>query len=103
MEFKLESDLPTFTCRFVFLHRLDVLSHFTKLPLYFMQQRFDLLVRSCVKIVGSIHVMTFVLGRKNLRYVSASGCFGDGYADSRKHKKHDYQTAGRTKGSHDQK
>ena len=61
----------TFTSRFVLFHALDFLSHLTEFLLYLMKQRLDLLIRPCVKIVGSIHVMTFVLRRRTLGYVGA--------------------------------
>ena len=59
----------TFINRFVFFQGFDFLSYLAELFLYFKKERFDLLVWSCVKIVGSIHIVTFGLGVGNSRVV----------------------------------
>ena len=65
----------TFTNRSVFFQGFDFLSNLTKVLLDFKRHRFDLLVRSCVKIVGSIHIVTFGLGVGSSRRVIIVGFF----------------------------
>ena len=49
----------TFVTRFVFFHGFDLFSNLAQLTFNFAKQGFYLLVRSGVKTVVSVHVMTF--------------------------------------------
>ena len=65
----------TFLNRFVFFQGFDFLSNLAEILLDFKKNRFDLLVRSCVKIVRSIHIVTFGLGVGNSGSVVIVGFF----------------------------
>ena len=49
----------------MFFQGSDFLSNLAEVLLDFKKHSFDLLVRSCVKIVRSIHIVTFGLGVGN--------------------------------------
>ena len=91
----------TFVTRFVFFQGFDFLSNLTELLLDFKQQRFYLLVRSCVKIVGSIDVVTFGLGVGNSRVVIIVCSFlKGGSAQCGKKEEQIYQAQGNTRSNH---
>ena len=91
----------TFITCFVFFQGFDFLSNLAKLVLDFKKQRFDPLVRSCVKIVGSIDIVTFRLGVGNSRAVIIVCSFlRGGSAQCGKKEEEIYRTQHNTKANH---